>query len=114
MVCYHYCGYFLIGSQVHPSVRLVGIQCYFGDDKSLTNIGVQCSLLSSASTFQTQAYSVLSSHLLLPSKVSPRNLNRKCPNAAMISLVILTQVAIRLKMKAHRKFVVHIMQSCLL
>ena len=95
--CYHYYGYFLIGSQVRPSVRSVGIQCYFGDDKSLT-----------------QAYSVLSSHLLLPSKVSQRNLNRKCPNAAMISLVILIQVAILLKMKAHRKFVVHIMQSPIL
>ena len=49
--CYHYYGYFLIGSQVRPSVRSVGIQCYFGDDKSLTNTGVhvQCSLLS---TFQ--------------------------------------------------------------
>ena len=52
MVCYHYYGYFLIGSQVHPSVRSVGIQCHFGDDKLLTNTGVQCSLLSSASTFQ--------------------------------------------------------------
>ena len=53
--CYHYYGYFLIGSQVRPSVCSVGIQCCFGDEKSLqksTNTGVQCSLLSSASTFQ--------------------------------------------------------------
>ena len=87
--CDHYYGYILTGSQVDPIVRSVAIQCCISDEQPLRK--------------STETYSILSSHLLLPSKVSQRNPNQKCPSAAMINLVILTQVPILLKMKARRK-----------
>ena len=48
-------GKSLVGTQIRPGVCSIGIQCCIGDREPLrksTNKGIQCSLLSSALTFQ--------------------------------------------------------------